>query len=434
MKKIIIAVLLLLTLSMIHGCAGQSEPSRAASEHSEIEENVTPLPSSDSAADQIINEATGAYNGQVDNNSIEILVDGQPEDAATMVFMLTGDIKAGFERTKLQTGDTVQFAYYKNQSGQLVLTKIRKGPHALEATGIYQGQADSNFIEIKIDGQPEETAYMVFMLTGDIKINFEKMNLQNGDAVFLAYYLNESGQPVLTRFSKTLQQIEATGLFQGQVDSNFIEIKINGQPEETAYMVFMLTGDIKSRFEKMDLKTGDAVQLIYYKNESGQLVLTNLVKGEEQFNVTGIYQGQVDSNFIEIKIDGEPQETAYMVFMLTGDIKNNFEGMHLKIGDAVQLEYYKNPSGQFVLTYFVKEEKQIYATGVYQGQADSNFIEIKILGKPQETAYMVFMLTGDIKNNFEKKGLKTGDAVEIEYYKNNFGQLILTWLEKLQNK
>jgi len=358
MKKIIIAVLLLLTLSMIHGCAGQSEPSRAASEHSEIEENVTPLPSSDSAADQIINEATGAYNGQVDNNSIEIQVDGQPEEAATMVFMLTGDIKAGFERTKLQTGDTVQFAYYKNQSGQLVLTKIRKGPHALEATGIYQGQADSNFIEIKI----------------------------------------------------------------------------YGQPEETAYMVFMLTGDIKSRFEKMDLKTGDAVQLIYYKNESGQLVLTNLVKGEEQFNVTGIYQGQVDSNFIEIKIDGEPQETAYMVFMLTGDIKNNFEGMHLKIGDAVQLEYYKNPSGQFVLTYFVKEEKQIYATGVYQGQADSNFIEIKILGKPQETAYMVFMLTGDIKNNFEKKGLKTGDAVEIEYYKNNFGQLILTWLEKLQNK
>ncbi len=50
--------------------------------------------------------------------------------------------------------------YYKNKSGQLVLFKLRKGAHALEATGVFQGQADEDFIEIKLDGQPEDSAFM----------------------------------------------------------------------------------------------------------------------------------------------------------------------------------------------------------------------------------------------------------------------------------
>lgn len=76
--------------------------------------------------------------------------------------------------------------------------------------------------------------------------------------------------------SGSVEEIIATGVYQGQADNNFIEIKIDGQSEDTAYMVFMLTGTIKDNFEDLGLNTGDSVQLTYYKNEAGQLVLTQL--------------------------------------------------------------------------------------------------------------------------------------------------------------
>ncbi|MEI6100211.1 MAG: hypothetical protein WCP73_00100 [Eubacteriales bacterium] len=79
-------------------------------------------------------------------------------------------------------------------------------------------------------------------------------------------------------------------------------------------------------------------------------------------------------------------------------------------------------------------QKSIDATGVYQGQADSNFIEIKIAGQPEDHAYMVFMLTGELKNNFDSFSLKTGDRVQISYYKNKDGQLVLTNLSKQKDK
>ena len=76
--------------------------------------------------------------------------------------------------------------------------------------------------------------------------------------------------------SKSAEDISATGIYQGQADNNFIEIKIDGEPEETNNMVFMLAGGVKTDFENMKLNTGDKVQLKYYKNQAGQLILTEI--------------------------------------------------------------------------------------------------------------------------------------------------------------
>lgn len=52
-------------------------------------------------------------------------------------------------------------------------------------------------------------------------------------------------------------------------------------------------------------------------------------------------------------------------------------------------------------------------SGRYAGQADSNFIEIKISGVPDENAAKVFMLSE--KNEFNDLGLETGDDIKFDY-------------------
>ena len=69
---------------------------------------------------------------------------------------------------------------------------------------------------------------------------------------------------------------------------------------------------------------------------------------------TGVYQGQIDSNFIEIAISGVPKEKAIKVFMLSDDIKKEFDGMELSVGEDIKFQYFVNESEQNVI---VKIEK-----------------------------------------------------------------------------
>lgn len=64
-------------------------------------------------------DAIGIYNGQIDGNSIEISVDGQP---AAFRHEQQEDMKALVE--KLETGTEVEFSYYKNENGQQILTYL----------------------------------------------------------------------------------------------------------------------------------------------------------------------------------------------------------------------------------------------------------------------------------------------------------------------
>jgi hypothetical protein len=46
---------------------------------------------------------------------------------------------------------------------------------------------------------------------------------------------------------------------------------------------------------------------------------------------TGAYQGQIDSNIIEITISGVPKEKATMAFMLADELKDEFENTQLPV-------------------------------------------------------------------------------------------------------
>ena len=67
----------------------------------------------------------------------------------------------------------------------------------LTDSGTYQGQADSNFIEIAISGVPEENAAKVFMLSPDLKESFEELGLEGGEVILFQYYINENEQNVI---------------------------------------------------------------------------------------------------------------------------------------------------------------------------------------------------------------------------------------------
>lgn len=55
---------------------------------------------------------------------------------------------------------------------------------------------------------------------------------------------------------------------------------------------------------------------------------------------TGDYQGQIDSNIIEITISGVPEEKATRAFMLSDELKDEFENIQLSIGETIKFRYY----------------------------------------------------------------------------------------------
>ncbi len=68
---------------------------------------------------------TGIYQGQIDNNSVEIEVREGAEKIPT-AFQLSGEVKEKFAEYDLKTGDNVSFSYETPEVGQPILTEISK--------------------------------------------------------------------------------------------------------------------------------------------------------------------------------------------------------------------------------------------------------------------------------------------------------------------
>lgn len=69
---------------------------------------------------------------------------------------------------------------------------------------------------------------------------------------------------------------------------------------------------------------------------------------------SGAYQGQIDSNSIEIKISGVPDNLAYKAFRLSETLKENFASYGLKKDDQVRFTYTEIPGEQPLITEIIK--------------------------------------------------------------------------------
>lgn len=75
------------------------------------------------------------------------------------------------------------------------------------------------------------------------------------------------------------------------------------------------------------------------------LALTLFISGcsgkPETKTTEGEYIGLIEANFIEIKISGQPEDKAFASFMLSEDVKKEFEELKLNSGEMVRIEYEK---------------------------------------------------------------------------------------------
>ncbi|RYD06950.1 hypothetical protein N752_01275 [Desulforamulus aquiferis] len=89
--------------------------------------------------------------------------------------------------------------------------------------------------------------------------------------------VNEDGEVFATLNDKPAESkikpgeiFEGTGTYNGQIDSNSIEIEVNG--EARAFMIY----DVKDQLA--NISEGERVSISYYKNENGQLMVISLEK------------------------------------------------------------------------------------------------------------------------------------------------------------
>lgn len=72
------------------------------------------------------------------------------------------------------------------------------------------------------------------------------------------------------------EMVTVNGEYVGLADNNFFEAKIKETPR--GYMVFMITDEVRAKFESLDLEEGDAIKLKYFENEYGQNPLIEIDK------------------------------------------------------------------------------------------------------------------------------------------------------------
>jgi hypothetical protein len=135
-----------------------------------------------------VKEGKGIYVGQIDNNSIEIEVEGKPT-----AFRLSENVSVKIQESEPQTGVEVEFLYEENEHGQLVITELLWTK--AEKEGTYVGQIDNNSVEIEINGKA--TAYR---LSEEVKASIEDLN--SGAKVKFTYFKNKNGQLVITSIKK----------------------------------------------------------------------------------------------------------------------------------------------------------------------------------------------------------------------------------------
>ncbi|MDY6825983.1 MAG: hypothetical protein SVV67_02235 [Bacillota bacterium] len=227
----------------------------------------------------------GIFIGQIDSQSVEIEIDGQPRAFA---------IGTGVMVTDIADGAKVSFTYVEEE--RPVILSIEVKGDVRENEGIYTGQIDSHSVEIEVDGQ-----YMAFELAENLNID----EIADGSRVAFSYRESDT-RPVLLSIkvleepgdiengepdSEETGELVGEGILSGQIDANSVEIEI--------VRPFILGEGV----EMTGIEDGSLVAFTF--SESGQrAVLDSIEAVEEPVEgevMHGTLIGQIDSQSVEIR-------------------------------------------------------------------------------------------------------------------------------------
>jgi hypothetical protein len=158
--------------------------------------------------------------------------------------------------------------------------------------------------------------------------------------------------------------IEGDGILVGQIDSQSVEIEINGQLK-----AFSLGAGVSAA----GISDGARVVFSYIETEERPqlLSLTAAVvkKKLHTLHGEGIYTGQIDSHSVEIEVDGEARAFA----IGEGVVVENIDG-----GSRIAFTYREEEYRPLLLSVEVIEapvgdgEAEIAGEGIYVGQIDAS--------------------------------------------------------------
>lgn len=117
MKKLVVLMLFAFFLATLVGCTGGTEKSSTTNMP-----NNTPVQNGSTEKDNNVvkdeGDVLGQFVGQIDNNSVEIIIDGEPK-----AFRIEG---MNIDFTIFQPKDWVRISYSQNSYGQLQIKSIEK--------------------------------------------------------------------------------------------------------------------------------------------------------------------------------------------------------------------------------------------------------------------------------------------------------------------
>lgn len=165
-------------------------------------------------------------------------------------------------------------------------------------------------------------------------IQTQNLDEQNDNALDEQQTENKNKAQTSMEISK--QMITDLGIYIGQADAHTVEIETNEGPK--AFRITDRSADIIKQ-----LNPDDKVKFEYYVNEDKQNILQAIEKMDESnnFEETGIYNGQQDSHTIEIETNDGP--TA---FQLSDNAKKQIAS--LQIGKKVTFTY-RADGPQFII-------------------------------------------------------------------------------------
>jgi len=232
-------------------------------------------------ADQLILEGEGIYVGQIDNNSVEIIIDNQPK-----AFGLDPEVSVA----GIKDGSTVIFTYSEDGTRPVLLSikAIEADIETLQGEGIFTGQIDSHSVEIVVDKQA-----MVFALDKNVSLD----KIEDGSRVVFSYRKEET-RPLLL-FIEMIESpvgendidLVGEGILEGQIDTQSVEILLS--------RVFILSDGVSAD------GIADGSLVVFTYSENGQrAILDSLQAVDEPIEgavAHGILIGQGDSLSVEIQ-------------------------------------------------------------------------------------------------------------------------------------